>query len=118
MKGKQNPLNRVFLTCLEEGTWMPRTSKRKRAAIIIECNYCGSARRGKARALHAIFGCFQVLFISLGSLIKSCPSLQEEEEWKVFDRMVVLVILFHSFHAVRNFPKIPVLKAPAFLKSS
>lgn len=36
----------------------------------------------------------------------------------MFDRMVVLYILCHNFHTVRNFPKIPVFKAPLFLKAS
>lgn len=75
MKGKQEPLNAVFLTCLGEGMWVPRTSKRKRAAMIILYNYFGSDRRGKDRNLHDIFLCFQALFISLGSPIKS---LEEE----------------------------------------
>lgn len=73
MKGKQEPLNGVFLTCLGEGIWVPRTSKRKRATIIILYNYCGSDRIGKDRNLHAIFVCFQVLFHIPGASYKILP---------------------------------------------
>lgn len=78
MKGNKELLKTMFPTCLREGIGVPRTSKRKRAAITKLQNYSGVYGREKYRNLHAIFLCFQLFFIFVGPSIKPYPSCQEE----------------------------------------
>lgn len=48
----------MFPACLGELTGVPRTSKRKKAAVTKLYNYSGVYGRGKTRNLHAIFNVF------------------------------------------------------------